>query len=132
MDEKLKPEQLWAVLSRAAEESESAGRADECLGLLQQALRMAEMAFGKNDKAYAFTLIRLADACIELERFRDAEENYAAAISILKTCLGDMHLSVGITYRNLAGLYELLGRQEDAAAAARRAGEILNSRRELD
>lgn len=129
MDEKLRPEQLWGVLNYAADEAERAGRYAECLGLLQQALRMADLAFGKSHRNYAFTLIRLADTFMELNRYDDAEEHYNEAIPILKRCLGEMHLSVGISYRNLADLYERLGKRDESLTASLRATQILKSNR---
>ena len=129
MDEKLKPEQMLAVLTCAADEAESAGKQQDCLGLLRQATRMAELAFGRNHRTYAFTLIRLADTCTELEKYEEAEEHYALAIEILKQCLGEMHLSVGIAYRNLADLYARLGKSDESKMSILKATQILNNSR---
>lgn len=127
MDERIKPEQLWEVLNRAADNAEQAGRHEECLGLLQQSTRMAELAFGDNHRDYAFTLIRLADTCLDLNKLDDAEAHYSQAIPILRASLGETHLSVGISLRNLAELYEKQGKSSQAESTRVLAARILRS-----
>lgn len=132
MDESLKPEQLWSVFTRAADQAEEAGRLEESVGLLRQAVRMAEIAFGDSHHDYAFSLIRLADGCIDLNRFDDAEEYYQEAIPVLEQSLGETHLSVAISYRNLAELYKRLGKVDEAQLARSKANDIIDLNRAIE
>jgi tetratricopeptide (TPR) repeat protein len=92
-------------------------RYEESVDLQEKAIRVWEMARGKQHPALVTPLNDLADAYVRMGRFYDALVAYQRAIDICGRTLGEDHLEHALLLKNYAHVLRKLGRKREAKAA---------------
>jgi tetratricopeptide (TPR) repeat protein len=126
MERQIKPTEVISILNHAADEASKAGHHEDCLRLLKQSALQSARYFGTDHKMYAFSLIKLAETYIELQKFKEAVDSYNEALAILLQVLTPSHMSLGIVYRNLTELYRTLNMYAKAKETELKAIEIFS------
>ena len=117
----------WEALTRRVEEAYRAGQADVAIPLAEQALALAETAFGPRDPR---SLRSRNDVAVVLEaqgRYREAEVLDRETLQIRREALGPRSPDTLLSMNNLAEALEAEGRYGEAEPLLR---ETLESRRE--
>jgi len=126
MDRRITPAEVISILNHAADEASKAGRHEDCLRLLKQAVQQSARNFGTNHKLHAFSLIKMAETYSELHKFQEAADSYNEALEVLLQVLTPSHMSIGIVYRNLTELYKTLDMSGKAKESELKAIEIFS------
>ena len=102
-----------------------AGRYDEALPILHEALTLREKTLNQNDPDLATSLNNLAELYRAQGKYAEAEPLYQRALRITETALGPDHPSVAIRLNNLALLYKTQGKYAEAEPLYQRSFWIL-------
>ena len=117
----LAQEQRWRELGSQAKELREQGRYDEGVAVAQEALRVAEAAFGPEDPRVATSLNDLALLYWVAGKFSQVEPLYQRALQIREKALGPNHLEVASSLNNLGMLYWAGGKRAEAESLLQRA-----------
>jgi tetratricopeptide (TPR) repeat protein/CHAT domain-containing protein len=101
-----------------------AGKFNEAIPIVQEALELSEKAFGPDDPETASTLCVLAELYYSMGDYAKAEPLYQRALKIDEKALGPDHPSTARDLRNLAGLYKSMGDYAKAEPLYQRALKI--------
>jgi tetratricopeptide (TPR) repeat protein len=117
--------QLTRALVDLGDLLQQRGRYRAAEPVLQEAIQVAEKAFGKDHLEVATPLNSLAVCYKYMARYLDAGPLYQRALAIETKVLGAHHPNVGVCLENYSSVLHSLGRRTAATRAARRAARIL-------
>jgi CHAT domain-containing protein len=114
-------EERWAQLSQQAEQLRQQGRINQAIPLAEQAVKVAEAAFGPNDRRTGLSLDELGLLYKNLDDLPDADNCFRRALAIFKAAGGSQSKDAGTVLLNLADLYADHGRWGEAESDFREA-----------
>ena len=100
------------------------GKYQQALPFAQEAVRLGEVKFGKDDKTTAIFLNNLGLLYDNLGDYDKVEPLYKRALEIKEKALGPDHPDVATGLNNLGSLYDTLGDYDKAEPLLKRALEI--------
>ena len=111
----------WEELNRQAGAFYAQGRYTEAVRVAEQALRVAEDAFGPGHSEVATSLHNLGEYYKAQSKYDEAETFFYRSLEALENTLGPDHLQVAHALDNLAGLHHLQEMYAEAEPLHRRA-----------
>src|SRR5688572_18077415 len=103
----------WIEVSRSGLRATAEGRFHEAAHLFRDALRVSE-EFPEDDPRRATSINNLAYILHAQGRYLAAEPRYREALAMREAGLGKDHADVAKSCNNLAELYRMLGRYQEA------------------
>jgi serine/threonine-protein kinase len=104
-----------------------AARYEESQRVLEDALAMRRMLYGRQHTLVATTLLNLSTTVIESGDYARAEALVGECLEIRRTLLGEAHPHVASALNNLGSVFVRAGRLEEAETTHRQALEIYRS-----
>lgn len=121
-------EALWQELNSKAAMLYQQGRYSEAAKVAQEALRVAENAFGPHHPNVATSLNALALLYHSQSKYAEAEPFYKRALGIVQKALGPDHPQVATVCENMAEIYKKIGKEDEAERLEARSRKIRSKR----
>jgi tetratricopeptide (TPR) repeat protein len=121
-------ENTWKGLSSKVKKLYQQERYSEAAKIAEEALTVAEKAFGPDHPNVATSLNTLAFLYNAQGKYAKAESLYERSLKIREKALGTEHPEVATTCENMAGLYRQIGKRNEAEIFETRARKIRSKR----